>query len=128
MKIEEGKYYKASGGHRVGPMRKVGSCFTADRTLFRWQENGLPLGCNEDLGFDLVAEWTDTLSPILERVVKEIRLGDYGKIKIPAYIHRAVGIGIGSGKNEYFEYFDASELRAASLLFNQLADFLERQS
>ena len=65
MKIEEGKYYRTSDGHRVGPMKPGGyegwPWIVEEGNGYFWADNGSSVGAIDSP--DLIAEWTDEPRP-----------------------------------------------------------------
>lgn len=130
MKIEEGKFYRTHGGDKVGPMsRSVADSWAAPRWYGSWNNDGKS---NNHPHYDLVAEWTDepeATGPIRTKTVTEIVPGDYGRIRVvgvePNKRKAVIRLMSGNGFGIHEPSLDATELRAAATLFNQLADALE---
>lgn len=100
MKVEEGKFYRAANGEKVGPMVKD-RCFYVAGQIGRWEADGTPYSnYRPDLGA-LVAEWSNVFMEVGrfyvtdsgEKVGPVDRIEDRGRpdgLKV-AVINRALG-------------------------------------
>lgn len=73
MTMEAGKYYRDSGGNKVGPVERTSNVFWAaseDGRQFGYYHNGNPFGSAPDL----IAEWTD--APDLTQITTAFGLLD----------------------------------------------------
>jgi hypothetical protein len=85
MRIEEGEYYRAANGEKVGPMMATGGVFVREfGDGFSWNPDGTcyVAGSEEPEGWNLISEWTD--SPIRTETVTTRRLepGVYGPLRV----------------------------------------------
>lgn len=142
MKLEEGKYYKTRDGRKVGPIvinPITGVALTSERDFDFWcvlAENGLANGDDgEPHENDIIAEWQD--GPIREVTKKELVPGVYGRFKVDnvdaSWNENNPDIAINFvtrvNKNKIIDCaINATELREAAELFNELADYLDDQA
>lgn len=149
LRIEEGKFYRARNGRKVGPFEYVNRGQTEIR--FHWrapQSDGGPwlwahdgtFGENRNKDWDLTAEWTEEpTGPVRAVTRKEIVPGIYGRLKITEtqregtygdvciqLVNRA-GLIHGS-RDPDPALMTVAELRAAAITFNELADALDSPS
>jgi hypothetical protein len=138
VQIEIGKFYRCRDGHkaRAAGWASLGAEIVkletskGDRLVFA--ETGLanrpPTQVPSDA--DVVAEWDEPTGPVRTVTRKEIVVGEYGKVKVAGKHSNGIAVGVRlivgpTGGN--IADMTAEELRAAALVFTQLADALEEK-
>lgn len=137
MQIEAGKYYRTRDGEKVGPMEDEGDeVFDTKDPLVSGLIDGMKRlwikssgkHLFEDSALDLIAEWTDTTSPVRTVTRKEIVPGTYGPVRVDRLEGNLVQTSIFPTKSGLATWFDAADLREAARIFTELADALEPEA
>lgn len=133
MKIEAGKFYRTRDGRKVGPMERWSAGWvqrgaSVDNPC--WHGDGRDWSHPADPGNTLIADWADEpASPVRTVTRKEILVGVYGAVAVgpaaPAFVNVLVGNGrLDRVSHVNYAALNESELRAAAMVFTQLADAL----
>lgn len=126
LKIEAGKYYKTRDGRKVGPARRADGYLTTNG--WHYAENGECCykgisGNEKQPEFDIISEWSE--APIRTVTRREIVAGVYGRVFVNSYDKESNTVWINVKEDFGCVEFNATELREAAHILNQIAEVLE---